>query len=155
MNNQIRHAFRSLLLKPISTFTPIAILALGIGATTAIFNILDAALLRPLQGVSRPSELVLFQRVQDGQLLGNLGYPEYVEYRQHSGLLNGVAATGRASLNYTHGEVTDRITGAVVSGNYFTVLGVEPAVGRLIAPGDESGKLENAVISYSLWQRDF
>src|SRR5262249_44144530 len=135
--------------------TPIIVLTLGIGATTAIFSIIDAALLRPISGVRQANELVLLQRVQDGQLLGNFGYPDYLDYRQQSRLLSGVAAVGRASLNYTHGDTTERIPGSVVSGDYFSILGVQPAVGRLLTPEDELLRAEDVVLSYNLWRHDF
>src|SRR5215471_9669140 len=153
--NHVRQVIRPLFRRPASTVTPILVLTLGIGATTAIFSIVDAALLRPLSGVRQPSELILLQRVQDGQLLGNFGYPDFLDFRRQTRLLSGGAAVGRASLSYTHGEVTERISGAVVSGDYFTTLGVQPIIGRLINLEDETSRLDNVVISYNLWQRDF
>src|SRR5215831_4638397 len=116
MIQQIRQAVWALMRRPTATLTPIIVLTLGIGATTAIFSIIDAALLRPVSGVRQPDELVLLQRVQDGQLLGDFGYPDFLDFRRQTRLMSGVAAVGRASLSYTHGEVTERISGAVVSG---------------------------------------
>ena len=82
------------------------------------------------------------------------GYPDYLDYRNQNQSFAGIAARCRAALALTHGT-TERITGELVSGNYFSVLGVSPALGRLIAPEDVQTDDEAPVVvlSYGMWQR--
>jgi putative ABC transport system permease protein len=155
MKGQMCQAIRTLMRTPAASITAIAVLSLGISAATSIFSIAEAALLRPLAGVGRPDELVLLQRVQDGQLLGSFGYPDFLDYQHQSRLLQGLVATGRASLDFNGGNTSERLSGAVVSGNYFSLLGVQPAFGRLLTPEDETLRSNSAVLSFGLWQRDF
>jgi predicted permease len=155
MIEQIRQTVRSIWRRPAAAITPVIVLTLGIGASTAIFSIINGALLRPLSGVRQPQELILLQRVQDGQLLGNFGYPDYLDYRRQTRVLGGLAAAGVASLSYTRGGTTDRIRGSIVSGDYFSLLGVEAAAGRVLMREDEDARADNAVLSYRLFRRDF
>ena len=151
----LSQAFRALLRNPISTIVAVGVLALGIGATTAIFTIIDAALIRPLPGVRDPANLVLMQRIQGGQMLGNFGYPDFRDYRNQARSFSGIAASGATSLSFNHGDVTERVSGRIVSGNYFSILGVRPVEGRLIQDVDEESRAANAVLSFGFWQRAF
>jgi len=151
----LRQAIRSLLHNISSTVVTILVLTLAIGAATAIFSVMNAALLRPLPGVAAPERLVLLQRIQGGQQLGNFGYPDFQDYRTLAKSLTGVAAEGRASLSFSRGDVTERLTGRIVSGNYFSVLGVKPVIGRLLEDADERERAPNVVLSYRLWERAF
>jgi putative ABC transport system permease protein len=155
MLSESRQAVRALWRTPSSSLAVITVLALGLGSAAAIFSVVNAALLRPLAGVADPDRLVLLQRMQDGQMLGNFGYPDYLDYTRQAHSLSGIAASGGMALNYIHGDVTERIRGALVSGNYFEVLGVTPTFGRLLEANDERNATDNAVLSYALWQRDF
>ena len=85
----VRFALRMLRRSPL--FTSVAVLALGVGiaANTAIFSLIDALLLRPMPGVKAPDELAVFERWQAGQLLGNLGYPDYRDYRERLKTFSG------------------------------------------------------------------
>jgi macrolide transport system ATP-binding/permease protein len=155
MIQQFRQAIRSLSRRPAAAIMPVFVLTLGIGASTAIFSIINGALLRPLPGVRQPQELVLLQRVQDGQLLGNFGYPDYLDYRRQTRVLGGLAATVVASLSYTQSDTTERIRGSLVSGDYFSLLGVEAVAGRMLTREDEDARADNVVLSYRLFRRDF
>ncbi|HXJ06883.1 MAG TPA: ABC transporter permease [Candidatus Acidoferrum sp.] len=152
----IRYASRGLRRNPGFALVCILTLALGIGANTAIFTVINAVLIRPVPGVANPGELVTFERLQKNNPDYAFGYPDYLAYRDQNQSFTGLAARCRTALALTHGT-TERITGELVSGNYFAVLGVHPASGRVIAPEDVQADDEApvAVLSYALWQRVF
>ena len=152
----LRYAVRLLIKSPGVTTTAVLALALGIGANTAIFSLINGALLRPLPGVQKPNQLVTLERTQNGKVQYSFGYPDYVDYRDHNDSFAGLAAHCGTPLSFTNGE-TERLRGDLVSGNYFSVLGVTPALGRLISPDDDDqpGAHPVAVLSYALWLRAF
>jgi predicted permease len=152
----IRYALRGLRKNPGFAIVCILTLALGIGANAAMFTVINAVLLRPVPGVANPGGLVILERLQKNNPDFAFAYPDYLDYRDQSQSFTGLAARCRAALTLTHGT-TERITGELVSGNYFSVLGVNHAVGRLIAPEDvqTEGAEPVAVLSYGIWQRDF
>jgi predicted permease len=133
-------------------FTAIAVLtlALSIGANTAIFSLLDAALLRTLP-VREPQRLVLLHcSNEQGQAIDSFSYPEFTYLRSHAHALSALAYDN-IDLNLSSGAVTDEPSGMLVSDNYFSVLGVQPVLGRGFAPGDEAV----AVISHAFWKSRF
>jgi macrolide transport system ATP-binding/permease protein len=152
----IRFAIRGLRKNPGFAVVCIVTLALGFGANTAIFTVINAVLIRPVLGVVNPEELVIFKRLQKNNPDYAFGYPDYLDYRDQSRSFTGVAARCRAPLTLSHGTA-ERITGELVSGNYFSVLGVNPVSGRLIVMGDVQADDESpvAVLSYGIWQRVF
>jgi predicted permease len=151
-----RYAIRTLRRSPGFTITAVLSLALGIGANTAIFSILHALVLRSLP-VSDPATLVVVSRNQTV----SSPYPLYVELRDHSQILAGVLAFRTSGMRLSKDGETDRITGALVSGEYFDVLGVRPAAGTVITteddrlPGSGGSRGPVAVLSYGYWQRRF
>jgi predicted permease len=152
----VRFALRMLRRSPL--FTSVAVLALGVGiaANTTIFSLIDAMLLRPMPGVRAPNELTVFERWQARQLLGNMGYPDYRDYRDQLKSFSGVAAEADARVSFSTGGSNERVAAALVSGNYFTVLGATPAAGRLIVDADErEGGPAVAVIGYAFRKRMF
>ena len=155
--NDLRLTLRALRRTPGFAIVIILALGLGIGANTAIFSLMDAVLFRPPPGISRPGELVSFERWQAGQLLGDMGYPDYLDYRNQLRQFAGVVAEAGARLSFAKGPAVERVTSALVSGNYFSVLGVRPSAGRLINESDDrEGKSELvAVLSFAFWQRAF
>jgi len=155
LRQDLRYAVRLFAKSPGFTFVVVLVLALGIGANTAIFSLVNAALLRPLSGVSNPDELVLLERTLNGHASSS-GYPDYVDYRDSNSALAGLAAHCGTPLTFDNG-MTERLRGDLVSGNYFNVLGVKAALGRLITPDDdaEPGANPIAVLSYGFWLRDF
>ena len=150
----LRYALRGIRRNPGFALVCILTLALGIGANTAMFTIINAVLIRPVPGVANPNELVIFERLQKNNPDFSFGYPDYLDYRNQNQSFAGIAARCRAALALTHGT-TERITGELVSGNYFSVLGVSPTLGRLIAPEDVQTDNEApvAVLSHGMWQR--
>ncbi|HEV2616750.1 MAG TPA: ABC transporter permease [Candidatus Acidoferrales bacterium] len=152
----IRFALRMLRKSPGFTAVAVLTLALGIGANTAIFSLINSVLLQPLPGIANPGQLVSLFRMQKGDPFGVNGYPDYVDYRDRNHSFSGLAAHATTWMNLGTGE-PERIIGDIVTGNYFPVLSVQPGLGRLIVPDDDTKRDGNAVVvlSYSLWERKF
>lgn len=134
-------------------FTAVAVLciALGIGANTAIFSLINAATLRRLP-VKDPLRLVMLQNTNPSGKEGQpFSYPQFGYLRQHSESFEGVFAYDGIKLNLSTGSVTAAASGEVVSDNYFSVLGVQPFRGRGLAPGDEAV----AILSHRFWAARF
>jgi putative ABC transport system permease protein len=155
--NDFRYAWRGLRRSPALAAAGIISLGLGIGASMAIFSVSNAVILRALP-VHRPSELVLLQYVsQKGNIFDTFGYDEYLTFRDVPGALAGLAAVYPADVNLSSDEATERVSGQLVSGNYFQVLGVQPQAGRLIGPDDDrnAGGHPVCVIGSGLWHRRY
>ena len=152
----LAYALRGLRKNPGFALVCILTLALGIGANTAIFTVINGVFLRPLPGVANPDELVTFERLQKNNPDYAFGYPDYLDYRDQAHSFTGIAARCRTALALSH-RTGERIVGELVSGNYFSVLRVNPAAGRLISPEDvqAEGEVPVAVLSYGIWRRDF
>ena len=156
----IRYGFRLLRRSPIFTLTAALSLAIGIGANTTIFSAASAMLLRPLPGIAESHRLVDIGRTQNGRDFDNSSYPNYRDIRARVTTLTDVYAVRLESQPMGLGGLdgAERIYGAVVSGNYFTVLGTRAHAGRLLNDGDDEGAPGShpvMVISYELWQRRF
>jgi predicted permease len=155
----IRYALRLLRRSPLFTVTAALSLAIGIGANTTIFSIASALLLRPLPGLSDPSRLVDIGRTQNGSGFDNLSYPNYRDYRERQKSLTDVYAARPDPVPLSLATSSDavRIYGAVVSANYFAILGVRPLLGRALQDRDDApGNSHSvAVLSYDLWARTF
>ena len=156
----VRYALRLLRRSPLFTVTAVLSLTIGIGANTTIFSVASAMLLRPLPGVIDPDRLVDIGRTQDGKDFDNSSYPTYKDVRERVTTLSGLYAIRfdpqPMSLGGPGGA--ERIYGALVSANYFAVLGSQPSLGRLLVDADDSGAPGShpvLVISYELWQRRF
>ncbi|MGH9631164.1 MAG: ABC transporter permease, partial [Bryobacteraceae bacterium] len=138
------------------TATAVLSLALGIGANTAIFSILHALVLRSLP-VADPERLVVVTRNETV----SSPYPLFVELRDHSQTLEGVLAFRTTSMRLSKDGETERVIGALVSGTYFDVLGVQPSIGTPIVmeddqlPGSGGERGPVAVLSHSYWLRRF
>ncbi|MBA3269513.1 MAG: ABC transporter permease, partial [Acidobacteria bacterium] len=132
--NDLRLAVRGLLRSPLFAIVAILSLALGIGANTAIFTLIDQILLRKLP-VANPDELVMLY--QEGPHSGsNMGsrahsYPIYQEYQKRAEPLSEVIARRLIATSVSVDGQTERVDAEMVSGNYFTMLGVKAAVGRV------------------------
>jgi putative ABC transport system permease protein len=164
----IRFALRQFRKAPAFTITILAVLALGVGATTAIFGLFDQALLRSLP-VSHPEELVRLQihgesfsgsiSARGGDLDEYTSFPAYRYLRDNTGaIFSGVIATNpENTVGIAWHDRSDLANAELVSGNYFQVLGVPALVGRTILPADDVVKLGSpvAVLSYGYWQRRF
>ncbi len=153
----IRFGLRQLLRKPGFAALAIISMALGIGANTSIFSLLDTALLRPLP-VHEPSQLVeLYGTLHNGADVTLQSYPNYKDYRDRNTVLSGLSAYRIVVSALSHGGRNQRVWGYLVSGNYFDVLGVKPALGRAFLPEEDAtpGSHPVAVLSYGCWERRF
>ncbi len=149
--HDLRYTIRTLGRNPGFTTIALLVLAMGIGANTAVFSVVSAVLLRPLPGIADPGRLVSLYRIQNGETFDDMGYPDYRDYRDRSQSLPGLAAHGASALSFSYAGTAERMICDLVTDNYFNVLGVQPATGRLLLPDDDA----TAVISYGLWQRRF
>jgi putative ABC transport system permease protein len=143
------------------TAVVLLVIGLGIGANTALFNALDQVYARPLP-VKEPHELVSVQyHYRHGSFEtteGSFSYPDYEAYRDRAEVFTSLVAFGEVSLNLRVGDAMTRVQGSVVSVNYFSELGIRPALGRLFAPPQEwadDAVHPVAVISHGLWHRQF
>ena len=126
-------------------------LALGIGANTAIFSLVDAVLLRSLP-VPEPQRLVVLSTVTPrGDGRSNFSYPQFAYLREHAAPVSDIFAFAPIDLNLGAGHLTDAPSGLLVSDNFFSVLGVAPALGRGFVAGDNAV----AVISHRFWRGRF
>jgi predicted permease len=149
----VRYAARMLRNSPVFTAIALLSLALGIGANTAIFTMINAVLLQTLP-VRDPERLVLLTSFQRNGLVGNFAYPDYERLRDGTQVFSGVLAASRpAPINVGVNNEPQRVLVQLVSGNYFGVIGVEPRLGRMFTPQDDDEPV--AVISHGYWQRTF
>jgi predicted permease len=152
----IRYAFRSLIHTPSLTLAAVLSLGLGIGANTTVFAWVQAVLLRPIPGASDPDALrVVTLETREGRSR-SWSYPNHRDMRDRSKSLELVAQDDLA-LSIAVAAQAERAYGALVSGNYFRVMGVQPALGRLLSEEDDRtpGGHPVAVISHAYWQRRF
>ena len=132
--NDLRLAGRLLFKSPLFTTIVVVTLALGIGLNTAVFSAVDALLLRPLPGVRAPEEIVQLYRSHPGDVAyGSNSIPHYNDLRNRTAdVYSGVALWSFNSINLASGGNPQRVMGMLVSANFFSVLGVTPAKGRLL-----------------------
>jgi len=151
----LRFGVRMLLKSPGFTLVVVATLALGIGANTAIFGLVDALLLRPLPVVKAPGELVLLMR-GNGQGT-TLSYPDFTVLRERNEVLSDLALYTQAPISFGNNVHSEIVLGAMVSANYFDVLGIQPSFGRTFLPEEDRtpGAHPVVVLNHSFWQSRF
>jgi predicted permease len=152
----LRYALRTLRRNPGFAAVAVLSLALAIGANTAIFSVVNAVLLRPLP-VNEPDRLVQITRVSPDGRPANVSYPLFEHFRDNVQSISSAFAHTTASESIAIDGEDDFVTVDLVSGDYFAVLGLDPAAGRLLGPADDalSASLSAAVISAGYWQRRF
>src|SRR5215831_1974917 len=158
----LRFSARSFLRSPGFTATTLLSLALGIGATTAIYSLVDQVILHTLP-VREPERLVLVDWNGDDLITGARGsfnlmpYPICRELQQQTRFFEGVLCRAEIQVNLTAGGDPRPVAAEIVSGSYFPVLGVGPALGRVIKPQDDAapGAGPVVVLSYDFWQAQF
>ncbi len=163
LGQDLRLAFRSFVKSPAFTAVVVLTLALGIGANTAIFTLMDQVLLRFLP-VEDPERLVILDA--PGQFSGSshshnqlapISHPMFEGLRDRNTVFAGVLAHYTAPVHLTSGSQTDSVNGDLVSGTFFDVLGLKPAAGRLFTPDDDRipGGHPVVVLSHGFWTRRF
>src|SRR5215472_8040453 len=156
----LRYAARSLGRSPVFTAVAVLSLALGIGANTAVFTLLDHVLLHQLP-VTRPGELV--QLEEHGQHYGSntgmnaLSYPIYEDLRDQKGVFSGMFCRYQLPLSISFAGNNERTMGELVSGTYFPVLGIHAALGQLFTPEEDRGRggAPFVVLGYDYWKTRF
>src|SRR5688572_25408824 len=157
----LRFALRSLRRSPLFTFVAVASLALGIGANTAIFTLIDQLMLRVLP-VSQPEQLVMISST--GPHMGNnrgsraSSYPMYQDYQQKAEAFSYVFCRYATSVSVSFSGQTERASAELVSGNFFQALGVKPALGRVFSPEEDDRVYKghpSAVLTHTYWVTRF
>ena len=146
--NDLRFGVRMMVRNPVFTLIAVISLALGIGLNTAIFSIVNAVLIRPLPVVKQQSRLVW--------LRAPISYPDYLDYRNQAHAFEGMAAlTGTQDFSIVAGSEPELVKGEYVTANYFDLLGVGAASGRVFVEEDEKTQTPVVVLSEHLWRTRF
>src|SRR5215472_12662226 len=153
-----RYGWRMLLSNPRFALVAVLTLGLAIGAGTTVFSWIDTLLLHPFPGIQKPDELMAFETtLSDGGSVES-SYLDFRDYRDNLKSIAGLAAFRPLPLNIGEADHAERVFGMMVSGNYFNVLGVKAARGRVFLPseyGDAEGAYPVVVISDQLWRNRF
>ena len=149
----VRYALRMMRRNPGFTIVVVLTMALGIGANSAIFTIVNGVLLRPLPF---PDANRLVSALQSHDTLGlrPATLPDYVEWRDQSTRLEGLAGAWSQAFNVTRVDEPERLVGNAVTTNYFSILGAQPQIGRVFT-ADDDRNADVVVLSHQLWQRRF
>jgi predicted permease len=158
----LRYGWRTLRQTPVFTLVAVMSIALGIGANTAIFTLVDQVLLRLLP-VKDPARLVMLRGPSGDQHyganygFGMLSYPMYEDFRDHNEVFDGMFARHQLAVQIGFSGGTERANGELVSGTYFPVLGLNAAAGRLFGPADDRapGGHPLAVLTHGYWSSRF
>jgi len=147
----VRHAARALRKRPIFAAAVVVTLALGVGANTAIFSLCNAVLLKPLP-YAHPDRLVTLWEQQRGGSLGTVAPANFVDWRQQASSFSTVAAIASSSLVLTGNGEPARLSAGAVSWSFFSLLGVDPVLGRtFLEEEDLPGRNRVAILSYATW----
>ena len=154
----VRYAFRMLVKSPLLTAIVVLTLALGIGANTAIFGIVNGFLLRPLP-VKSPEQITVLAGNIEGDSLGifTFSYPQLVDLRKQADVFSDLFGIETDLAGLSYGGKAGQFLFCRVTGNYFSALGIQPALGRLFLPseGEQGGRDPYIVLGYSYWQKRF
>lgn len=151
----LKYGVRMLVRSPGVTVIAVLALALGIGANTAIFSVVNGVLLRPLP-FEEPERLVRLSEDAPQVPQMSISYPNFLDWREQNKVFTGIAAFQFQSYNLTGADEPERLPGRNVSANFFSLLGVKPAAGRtFLLEEDRPGAARVCVVSNGLWQRRF
>jgi predicted permease len=152
----VRYSARMLRKRPGFVLVAVLSLGLGIGANTAVFSVINTTALRPLP-IERPEALVSLQNTGLLRTVTVFSYPNYEDYRDRNAAFDGLIGYRFVPLSVSHDGINEKMWGYLITGNYFDVLGVKPALGRLISPEDDRlpGGHPVMVISFKSWQQQF
>ena len=155
--HDVRYGSRQLVKHPVFTILAVVSLALGIGANTAIFSLVNTVLLRPLP-VKEPSQLIeVYGSLNNGADFSIQSYLNYKDYRDRNDVFSGLFVYRIVVASLSHSGSNERVWGYLASGNYFEVLGVKPILGRSFLPEEDQtpGSHPVVVLSYTCWQKRF
>jgi putative ABC transport system permease protein len=157
----LRYAFRVLAKQPLFTAIVILTFALGIGANTAVFSVLNAVLLRPLpfkepQNLVALGEFDMREKADPGTEIESISYLDYVDWRDQNKVFERVAVyTNQSVSTLTDGNEATHVQGESVSADLFPLLGVQPILGRTFLPNEDEPGNRVVILSNELWQRQF
>ena len=153
----LRYALRQLRKSPGFTAVAVLTLALGIGANTAIFSVINAVILRPPPFPNSEQLVTLFERDREKGYDQNApAAANYLDWRAQNNVFSQIAAYSGGEVNLTGGQRPERVAGAAVTANLFPLLGIAPLLGRTFATEEEQPGHDRVVIlSYALWQETF
>ena len=151
--NDLKYALRMLVKTPGFSLVAILSLALGIGANTAIFSLINAVLLRPLP-VTDPQALVTVSTT-DQRNPGNLplSHLNFKDLRAGNAVFTDMASLSFNQMNYSHGQESEQVPVQIVSANFFSLIGAEPALGRSFRAEEETQATPVAIVSHGFWER--
>jgi putative ABC transport system permease protein len=159
LSQDIRYALRQLRKSPGFTFVALLTLALGIGATTALFSVVDAVMLKPLPFPNAARLVRVESVVAASGRGGEASYPDFVDLRARNHVADGMAAFDTGDFTLIGQREPEHLQGAVVSAQLFSLLGVTPALGRTFRDEEDKSGATNGtdavILSYGLWQREF
>src|SRR2546425_4123322 len=153
--NDLKFAFRQLLRTPGFTAVAVLTLALGIGANTAIFSVVDGVLLKPLH-YEQPGQLVQVWEAPSPGKRNSVSPGVFLDWKQQSVRFDSLAAYNNADMNLTGNGEPERLNGLRMSANGLSLLRAQALLGRTFAPGeDQPGQDKVVVLTHRLWQRRF
>jgi putative ABC transport system permease protein len=151
----LQYGARMLLKRPGLTLIASLTIALGIGANTAIFSVVNAVLLRPLPYDEADRLVYLTERRENAETM-SISHPDFVDWREQNRVFESIGVYNFGNYNLTTGGEPEQLRAGQVSADLFTALRVNPALGRLFTKEDDrSGAPGVVVLSYELWQRRF
>src|SRR6266576_4606965 len=161
LRQELRYALRVLFKQPVFIAIVILTFALGIGANTAVFSVLNAVLLRPLP-FHQPQNLVAIgeydtrEKANPGTDINSISYLDYVDWRNQNKVFERIAVyTNQGVRTLTDGNGALHVQGESVSADLFPLLGVQPALGRTFLPNEDNPGNHVVILSHALWQRRF
>ena len=158
ITTDLRYAFRLLLKSPAFSIIALVTLAVGVGANTAIFSLVNGVLLRPLQ-FPQADRIVYFEahNLSSGITDSNVSYPDFLDWAKQTDVFSNTAAYYSASSNLgAEGGEPERVQRAGVTSSFFNVFGVQPFLGRVFRPEEDQPNTQSVVmISHGLWKRRF
>ena len=153
--HDLRYGLRMLAKNPGFTAVAVLTLALGIGANTAIFSVVNGVLLNPLP-YPEPSQLVTLHESKPNFLYGSISYPNFRDWQKENHTFSSIAVARGYGFTLTGAGEPERVRAEFVSSDFFPLLGVRPLIGRTFAPGeDEIGAAPIALVSAGFWKRKF
>ncbi len=153
----IQFGFRMLVKSPSFTIIAVLTLALGVGANTAVFGVINGFFLRPLPGKDNAQLMVVAAHRENEEFYRPISYPDYLDYKAKTDAYSDMTAYVNNLVGLTVDNHTERALAQHTAGNFFSFLGLQPAVGRLFLPGEgeKPGMEQFVVLGYGYWQRRF
>lgn len=151
----VRHALRMMKRNPGFTLVAVLTLAMGIATSVTVFGWVDTVVLHPLPGVAQPDRLMALETTTPGGEFVPNSYPDYMDFRDRLKQVDGIAVTRPAAFSVGKEDHAERISGELVSGNFFAVLGAKAKLGRTFLPeeyDDKPGAFPVVVVSERFWR---